>query len=63
MFRYPWTNLHELNLGWLIERLQEGFTDECVFVRPEDFPDSENPLQAALDAAATDRKMVLLSAE
>lgn len=62
MFRYPWTNTHELNLNWIIQQVRDGLVDHgCVFVRPEDFPDSENPIQEAMDAAERDNKMVLLS--
>lgn len=62
MFKYPWTNLHELNLDWLVQQVRDGLVDHgCVFIRPEDFPDSENPIQDALDTASSQNKMVLLS--
>lgn len=62
MFKYPWTNFHEMNMGWIIQQIQEGI-DGCVFVRPEEFPDAENPVQAALDAAQEKTKMVLLAGQ
>lgn len=62
MFCYPWTNLHELNLGWAMHKLKELPDDgDCVFVRPEEFPESENPVADAVQKAADDAKMVLLS--
>lgn len=62
MFRYPWTNLHELNLGWALHKLKELSDDgDCVFVRPEEFPESSNPVADAVQKAADDGKMVLLS--
>lgn len=62
MFRFPWTNLHELNLEWIVQQVRDGLIDHgCAFVRPEDFPESETPVQDALDAAYDDNKIVLLS--
>lgn len=62
MFNYPWTNLHELNLDWIIQQVRDGLVDHgCAFVRPEDFPDSNDPIQEAIDIAANDGKIVLLS--
>lgn len=62
MFRYPRTNFHELNLDWILRKIESGNVDiGCAFVRPEEFPESSNPVQDAMDFAAENNKMVLLS--
>lgn len=61
MFKYPYTNFHELNLDWLIQKIESGELSDCAFVRPEDFPDSINPIQEAMDQARDNNKIVLLS--
>lgn len=60
MFKYPWTNFHELNLDWLIRQIRSGNLD-CWAIRPEAFPESENPVQDAVDFAANNGMIVLLS--
>lgn len=60
MFRFPRTNFHELNLDWILSEL-EKLDGECAFVTPEDFPESENPVQDCLDYAHDNNKIVLLS--
>lgn len=63
MFRYPYTNFHEMNLDWIIRKLMSGEFSDCEFVKPEKFPDSFNPVQDALDAAVNENKIVLLTGE
>ena len=60
MFNYPRTNFHELNLDWILSELKKQ-SGECVFTKPEDFTDSENPVQDCLNFAADNNKIVLLS--
>lgn len=62
MFMFPWTNMHEINLEWLVQQVQAGLIDHgCAFVRPEDYPDAEDPIQTAIYEARDQSKMVLLS--